>query len=68
MTAAKDCANVTIILLILPATYLQNGQAADSATLSFRLGDLQGDCLLFILLVDTFVFKDQSLGLSGIFT
>ena len=34
MTATEDCSNVTAIILIQPASYLQCGQAAYPANLS----------------------------------
>lgn len=56
MTATEDCSNVTAIILIQPASYLQHGQAAYPANLSLG-GETHEEPSTKTLLAD--VFEDE---------
>ena len=68
MTATEYCSNVTAIILIQPASYLQHGRAAYPANLSFCwLISEEFNCSSTPL-ADAFEVKHRSLNLSNICT
>ena len=67
MTATEDYSNVTAMFLIQPASYLQYGQAAYPANLSFGV-EIYKEISISALLAYAFARKDRSPNLSNICT